>query len=167
MQFLLTDAAFPRSVAHCLAELTTSLEAIAATRRRRRPGPPRPRPAAGDGLAALVASTRPRLRTEAAAAVDGPALRDVVDRLQISFAELHDAIAATHFGVGAPRWSSSRPGPVPVAVPVGSVTEPVPESALERYRARARTLRRADRRSWGRPAGVGAAARRAVVARTW
>jgi hypothetical protein len=33
--------------------------------------------------------------------VDGPALREVVDRLQITFAELHDAIAATHFGVGA------------------------------------------------------------------
>ena len=91
-------------MAHCLAEITTSLEAIAARHPRATDGD-----ADGDEPGGrTLASARARLRTEAAVAVDGPALREVVDRLQIAFADLHDAIATAHFGVGPPAGASRR-----------------------------------------------------------
>jgi uncharacterized alpha-E superfamily protein len=113
VRFLLTDAAFPRSVAHCLAQSTASLEAIAAHTA------PTVVSAEADGPTALVAAARARLRAEASAAVDGPALRGVVDRLQIALAGVHDAIAATLFGAGGRDPSE----PVATVHPIAAATE--------------------------------------------
>jgi uncharacterized alpha-E superfamily protein len=113
VRFLLTDAAFPRSVAHCLAEMTHSLEAIAVHTARTVESDGRE----PEGLTALVASARARLRIEAAAAVDGPALREVVDRIQIALAALHDAIAARHFGLPPGELASGPPAELTVADP--------------------------------------------------
>jgi uncharacterized alpha-E superfamily protein len=82
LRFLLQDTAFPRSIAHCLAEATTCLQRL-------------PRPEAT--LQSLAEAERmihaARVRT---LAWDG--LHEFVDDLQLLLGTVHDALAATYFG---------------------------------------------------------------------
>ena len=79
--FLLTDARFPRSVAHCIGELVAGVGKL--------PRNELVQPACDAALATL--------HRAAIDATDGAALRDNLDRMQIAIASVHDAISSAFF----------------------------------------------------------------------
>jgi uncharacterized alpha-E superfamily protein len=80
VNFLTHDRAFPRSVAHCLAEVADGIERLP------RAELVRPACATAIGVVAHVVSSS-----------DGPSLREAMDRVQIAIADVHSAIGATYF----------------------------------------------------------------------
>jgi uncharacterized alpha-E superfamily protein len=82
VRFCLTDTAFPRSVAFCLARVEECLMRI-------------------DGATPVIGATY-GARHELAVAVDdgdldGDTLHDLADRVQLQIAQLHDTLAAAYF----------------------------------------------------------------------
>jgi uncharacterized alpha-E superfamily protein len=83
LRFLIQNADFPRSVAHCLADAKTRIEAL---------------PGNGAPLSRL-AELDVKVRTARLDGIGRSALQNLLDELQIGVARLHDAIAATYFAV--------------------------------------------------------------------
>lgn len=84
--FLLTDAQFPRSVAHCLVRVSRSLLEL--------PNEERAMKACADVQARLVDLD--------ATSLGAAGLHELVDELQEGIARLHDAVSATYFEVATP-----------------------------------------------------------------
>jgi uncharacterized alpha-E superfamily protein len=77
VRFLLFNYQFPRSVAGCLAEMRASILRLPAN----------------DDVLHMLENVDRELRNCRPVADDGAALDDAMDRLQLAFAELHDAMA--------------------------------------------------------------------------
>jgi uncharacterized alpha-E superfamily protein len=79
--FLLTDPAFPRSVAHCMGEMLHGVEEL-------------PR---NELVQPACEAAQATVRRAAVDTTDGAGLREAMDRLQIAVADVHDAIATAYF----------------------------------------------------------------------
>ena len=98
VRFCLTDPHFPRSVEFCLAEVEHCLGRI-------------------EGSTSLAGATDEARRELAAvhyASLDGEALHQLADTLQLEIGQLHDRLAAAYFA-DAPEHESDAPGERPTA----------------------------------------------------
>ena len=98
VRFCLTDPHFPRSVEFCLAEVEHCLGRI-------------------EGSTSLAGATDEARRELAAvhyASLDGEALHQLADTLQLEIGQLHDRLAAAYFA-DAPEHEADAPGERPTA----------------------------------------------------
>jgi uncharacterized alpha-E superfamily protein len=89
VRFLLRDDAFPRSVTYCLAVASDSLGRL--------PHAAQVQPACAEARELLDAAPIDDL--------DGAALHELADRLQIAIGAIHDRVVATYVGSPAPVGS--------------------------------------------------------------